>query len=564
VSNGAPRAAAFSLVRSGFRTLAGFVLAFCWLVAAHSGPGWSQEDTGDALGRATPRGAVRGYLEAARSGDYTRAARYLDLSPIQTNAVSRGPRWARQLKVVLDRTLWVDLESLSEAADGHPDDGLPKNRDRVGQILVDGIATDIWVDRSRTKSGDSIWRFASPTVAHIPELYERFGDGPFADRFPDPLVDWSLFEVRLWQWIAILFLVVASFLLGWLLAVVIVRTLRPLAARSRTTLDDRLLEIIISPIRLLMTGGIFALSIRWLYLALPAYEFLHGIVATLVILGFVWLLFRVVDLFTGALEGRFRGSGQDMATHFLPLSAKILKGSLAVIAILGALGSFGFDVTALIAGLGVGGLAVALGAQKTVENVFGGIALLLDQPVRPGDFCRFGDKVGTVEEIGIRSTRLRTLERTLISVPNSEFASLQLENFAKRDRILIRTTLGLRYETTADQLRFVMIELRQMLYAHPRIGRSTNRVRLIGFGSSSVDLELYCYVETRDWEDYLAVREDLFLRIIDIVSASGTGFAFPSQTAYLAKDSGNDPEKTLAAEARIAELRAAGELPLSE
>jgi MscS family membrane protein len=196
--------------------------------------------------------------------------------------------------------------------------------------------------------------------------------------------------------------------------------------------------------------------------------------------------------------------------------------------------------------------------------VFGGITLILDQPVRVGDFCRFGERFGTVEEIGLRSTRIRTLDRTVVAVPNAEFVTLHLENFTRRDRIWLKTTIGLRYETTPDQLRHVLVEVRAMLYAHPRIDPAPARIRFVGFGAHSLDLEIFAYVQTTSYDEFLAVQEDIYLRIIDIVAASGTGFAFPSQTLYLASDAGLDGARGHEAEARVRAWRERGELCLPD
>ena len=228
------------------------------------------------------------------------------------------------------------------------------------------------------------------------------------------------------------------------------------------------------------------------------------------------------------------------------------------------LDNFGFNVTALVAGLGVGGIAVALAAQKSIENLFGGIMLYADRPVRVGDYCGFGGRTGVVEEIGMRSTRIRTLDRTVLTVPNAEFSSLQIENFAKRDFIRLSTTLGLRYETTPDQLRHVLIELRRLLYGHPMVSNDPARVRFTGFGAFSLDLEITAYVTTSDWAEFLGVREDLYLQMMDLVEASGTGFAFPSQTLYLGKDEGLDAERGRAAAAEVEAWRERHELFLPD
>jgi MscS family membrane protein len=271
---------------------------------------------------------------------------------------------------------------------------------------------------------------------------------------------------------------------------------------------------------------------------------------------------RLTDVLADVIDAKLVQRGNQGTTALIPLGRKTVKAIIIGIAILASLDSFGFDVTALIAGLGVGGLAVALAAQKTIENLFGGATLIADRPVSVGDFCRFGDKVGTVEEIGMRSTRIRTLERTIVTVPNAEFASLHLENFGKRDRMRYSPELGLLYATTPDQLRYVLVELRRMLYSHPKVLNDPARVRFVRFGSSSLDIEIFAYVDATDFSEYLGIAEDLNLRIMDIVAESGTGFAFPSSTTYLAKDDGTDPERTRRAETTVREWIDRGELYL--
>jgi MscS family membrane protein len=278
-----------------------------------------------------------------------------------------------------------------------------------------------------------------------------------------------------------------------------------------------------------------------------------------------WILVRLVNILADVAKGKLEDSDRRAAVAVVPLGARTLKAFLLVIAGLALLQNLGFNVSGLIAGLGVGGLAVALAAQKTIANLFGGVSIIADQPVRVGDFCRYGDgQVGTVEEIGIRSTRVRSLDRTLVTVPNSDFSELRLENFAVRDRMRLHVTIGLRYETSPDQLRHVLTGLRKMLIAHPHVFEELRRVRFVGFGASSLDLEIFTYITTEDWNEFLAIREDIFLRVMDIVADSGTGFAFPSQTLYLGRDSGLDPDRTERAEGEVSKWRDATTLPFPE
>ena len=211
---------------------------------------------------------------------------------------------------------------------------------------------------------------------------------------------------------------------------------------------------------------------------------------------------------------------------------------LIALVILHVTSNIGIPITPVLAGLGVGGLAVALAAQSTIENVIGGLTLFGDRPVRVGEFCRFGDTLGTVEEIGLRSTRIRTLERTVVTVPNAEFSKMELENFNLRDQMLLHTTIGLRYETTPEQLRRVLAELYELLLTHPKVVDDPLWVRFAGFGAYSLDVEFFAYVGSADRLEFFAVREEIYLRIMDLIDEAGTGFAFPSQTHYLAQDPG--------------------------
>lgn len=514
--------------------------------------------------RATPRATMREYLLAARDARWTDAARFLDLSQIPESArSSRGRDLARQLKIVLDRGLWVDLDAISDEVDGVTDDGLPPERERIGSIASGRDELDVVLERKRV-DGVNVWLFSARTLSRIPAAYAEIGLPKFVESLPSVFVDAFFLEVALWQWIGILLLLVSAWIASWIASIAVARLLKPLTARSTTEIDDRLLAASMGPLRLLLMLGALTPGLRLLRLSIPALEFADEVSKVLVVVAVAWLALRIVDLFASKTKDHFLARGQAGAAYLVPVGARAVKLAVLVVTLLAMLDTFGFDVTAIIAGLGVGGLAVALAAQKTIENVFGGIAVLVDQPVRPGDFCRFGDKLGTVEDIGLRSTRIRTLDRTVLSVPNADFSTQQIENFARRDRIRLFTMLGLRYETSPDQLRHVMAGIRRLLLAHPRVVRDPARIRFVGFGSSSLDLEIFAFVDTTDFNEFLAIREDIFLRIMDLVQVAGTGFAFPSTTAYLARDSGLDAERTRAAEDDIARARREGRLPFPD
>jgi MscS family membrane protein len=246
------------------------------------------------------------------------------------------------------------------------------------------------------------------------------------------------------------------------------------------------------------------------------------------------------------------------------LGERLIKALVVVVAMLAILGTLGFNLTTVLAGLGIGGIAIAFAAQKTLENLFGGISVLADEVIRVGDTCRFGDRVGTVEDISLRSTRIRTTERTELSIPNGVLAAMNVENLTRRDKILFNPTLGIRCETSPDQLRFLLAELRRMLYEHSRIEHETARIRFAGFDSSALNLEVFTYVLTRDYAEFTAIREDLLLRILEIVDRSGSGFAFPSSTVYMARDSGLEKDKTEVAEQQVKKWREERQLPFPD
>jgi MscS family membrane protein len=273
-----------------------------------------------------------------------------------------------------------------------------------------------------------------------------------------------------------------------------------------------------------------------------------------------WGGVRLIDLAGERVVDRLARHGQVAVTPLVVPARRAVKLLVVTIAILVMLDNIGFNVTTLVAGLGVGGIAVALAAQKSLENLFGAVTLFSDQPVRVGDFCRFGESVGTLEEIGLRSTRIRTLDRTLVVIPNAAFAAQQLENFSLRDKIWYHPTIGLRYETTPDQVRYVLVEVRRMLYAHPRVDPDPARIRFVGFGASSLDFEIFAYVRTRDYGEFLEIAEDLNLRLMDIVERAGTGFAFPSQTTYFETSPGLDPQRAQEIEKTVRAWRERGEL----
>ncbi|MFN0150001.1 MAG: mechanosensitive ion channel family protein [bacterium] len=522
----------------------------------------------DPLGRQTPRGTVLGFLDASRAGDYRRAAQYLDLRGLhESPASSEAEILARRLKVVLDRKLRVDLEKLSDRNAGDPDDELSADEDHIGAIATPYGSVDILLSREpapRTSDSASastdgaqhtIWLFAPSTVAEIPRLYAEFGYGWLDEKLPPYFFSIRFLALELWQWVGLVLCAIVAYIVAHIVARAATTITRRIVRRTEVTWDDVLLEKGVGPLRLAATVLAFYVGAQFLSLSLPAQHGLAAFCKIAGVLAMTWFLLRLVDVANGILFERLRAKDLAAASTLLPMGRRAVKIFVLTIAAISLLQNIGFNITGLVAGLGVGGLAIALAAQKTLENLFGGIAILADRPVKVGDLCTVGQHSGVVEDIGLRSTRIRTPDRTLVSIPNAEFSTARIENFSSREQIQLKTVVQLGYETSPDQMRFVLVELRKMLASHPMILAQPRRVRLAHLGAYSLDIEVFAGVETRDPEEFFAIREDIYLRIVDIVNSSGASFAFPSQTIYLARGAGRDEEKVRAAEEAVARWR---------
>ncbi len=504
----------------------------------------------DPLGRGVPRTSVKGFLIATRNHDYVRAAEYLDLRNLPSGMTEQqGPDLARQLKIVLDRAFWVDLDVLSSEPEGDDKDNLLTARDRVGFVSTADRKYEILVQRVPRGDGVYIWKFSALTVADIPGLYADFGYGPLERVFPPWLFDTSVFGIHLWTWIV--FIVLGILL--YPVAMVIVSSALHILRRFYADLADQIERFFGGPLRLLV----------WTVLGRYGAELIGSSVAakaimqsrTVQMVGLAWMLMRLVDFLAQRASTDLDRKGLAGARVILTPVARLLKLLAVTGATLMWLDNVGYKVTTLLAGLSISGVAVALASQKSLENIFGALTLFTAQPVKVGDFCRFGDKMGTVEEIGLRATRVRTVERSVISIANAEFAGMHLDNLSKRDRFLFNPCLQLRYETTPDQIRFMLIEVRTMLYAHPKMLSDPLWVRFTGFGEYSLNLQVFAYIGVTDYNESLEIAEDVNFRIMDIVEAAGSDFAFPAQIEYSLPGKPFDENRAKAIGARVKEWK---------
>jgi MscS family membrane protein len=451
---------------------------------------------------------------------------------------------------------------LSNKPEGYVDDNLPPSKERVGTVKTPSGSLDILLERVQLGNNPPIWLFSAETLKNVPEIYKELDVRTIDSYLPKFLVNTWFLWFPLWQWFSILLVIPISIALATLVS----RLFRPLLLLlvrriTKAQVDPHVLRLT-GPVRIL----IFALAIWFISLlsrSVLTSVFWTYVASTLTVIGVTWLCVRLIDIVSKLKQKQLAVVSLDK----ISLVQLVGKLSQILALIVGAFVIFyiaGINIAAALTGLGIGGIAIAFAAQKTLENLFGGIMIISDQPVRVGDLCRAGDHIGTVENIGLRSTRIRTLERTVVSVPNGQLAVMSLENLTMRDKIWFHHTLKLRYETTADQLRYILAEIREMLYGHPKVESPSSRTRFIGFGNSSLDVEVFAYVSETVYESFLHIQEDLLLRIMDIVEASGSGFAFPSQTTYLAGDVGLDAAKSRKTIETVRQWREQGKLPFPD
>jgi MscS family membrane protein len=342
-----------------------------------------------------------------------------------------------------------------------------------------------------------------------------------------------LWGLERWQWLGVPLMLLLSLALAALLSRLSTRLLARLAERSETPTDDEVATRLAGPLRLLWFGLLGSLSLQFLSLPETGEAWGSRLFRVLLGLGFFWAVARAVDTWTTRYVVSEHAAARPGSKALANLVGRITQFAVVAFAALATLSELGFSVTSVLAGLGIGGIALALGAQKTLENLFGAFALAVDQPIREGDFVKIDDFTGTVEAIGLRSTRIRTLDRTIVTVPNGKLADMRLETFAARDRFRLHTTLGLTYGTTAGQLRQVRDGLERVLRAHPKIWPDTVSVRFGAFADFSLNVEVMCWFLVKDFEEFKLVREEVLLQFMEVVEEAGSGFAFPTRTVHL-------------------------------
>jgi MscS family membrane protein len=492
----------------------------------------------DPYRRETPRGAMLGFIQAAQANNFAAASQYLQWPRLGLE-MSREDA-ARELKFVLNRGFNGNLDRLSRDAMGTLSDGLSPERELAGQVVLsDGDTVDVFLARVTQRDAGSIWLVAADTVAEIRHMHDRVGLPELERRLPTYLTESQFGSLPLWVPLGILILIPALYVMSRLAMEVVAR-----AARGIARLRKRPASPVFGAAWVTWSRpGAFLLTLFLHRSLAPAFGvpllyrlYYDRFINSLLVAGIVWLLWRITDAAFERVRARLAAMGNSVPPAAFVPGRKLVKGTILALGALTVLAIAGVNLSATIAGLGITSLVIAFAAQRTLENVFGGFSVLADRTIVVGDFCRIGTYLGEVEEVGLRSTRLRTLDRTILHVPNGALATMQLENLSRRDRFLFKHLVAVRYETPAAELHTLMQGMRQLLENDTRVDPATSHVRLLRFAPFSFEVEVYAQVLVTDYEDFLAIQEELLLAITGILESAGTGFAVPSQIAYLRSD----------------------------
>jgi MscS family membrane protein len=486
----------------------------------------------DSLGRSNPRGTVIGFLTAAHKGDWNSATKYLE-NVSGDDAVELST----QLSVVLDQGLPADLDRLSDQPEGNLKDNLPANKELAGIIETKGGPLPVMLDHVR-RGNDSIWLFSPDTLKEIPAVYDEFSSTWLSTYVPKPLLRRGWLGMPLWQWLMLAIGVAIALLVAAAMRLIALPVLRRVFRALTGEQEDWLLDRLMAPLRGLVSLLVLEAAISSLHLPLFARQFWFFAGGGVFIILSGWFFVRSVFVLGRLVDLRLQRRGEADATAVIRLCERILSVLTFCFVVFLLLKQVGLvkDATTLVAGVSVGGIAIAFAAQKTLENLFGGVSIIFDRTIRVGDYCKIGAQSGTVEDIGLRSTSLKTDERTVLTIPNGQLSTMNIENFARKDKMFFHHTIGIRRETTASQMRALLDALRKLLADDARIETSTIGVRLVKFAPSSLDIEVAAYVLGTDGTKFLQTQEDLLLRIMDTVEANGTAAAFPSQTLYMGRD----------------------------
>ena len=478
----------------------------------------------DSFGRDTPRQTVQSFINALSQNDYLLASNYLNLSK------SDNPTpIVRQFKQALDAggRFQPDLQ-IDNTAEGNLADQLPPNQEKVGEINFNDKNVPLLLERVVADNGKQYWQFSSGTLSLVPDVIENTEPTLISRYTLETLEDEKLFGYQLADLVAAIMLALGSFVLTYLFVWLCYHSLRvsyPRVRGEQLPLPNK----IILPLSVVVMALILSEVMVYSGVSVTLREPINRFTDIASWLAVTWLLLRIVDvIFTRAVNLSYKKNHIERVS-ILGLMRKVTKALLLIFAVIVIFGNLGFDLTTGIAALGVGGLALALGAQKTIENLVGSVVVVADSPVRIGDYCKFGTYEGTVIDIGIRSSRVRTLSRTIVTVPNGDFSSMQIENFTSRDMFQFLHNLYIKRNADIEVIFKMVNDLDKLLKEHELTNKEWNQAHILELRQDCYVIQLRAYVNSFDVIEFYGKQDTLLVDILTKVKQYKVEHALPTQ-----------------------------------
>lgn len=478
----------------------------------------------DSFGRDTPRHTVQGFISALGENDYLLASNYLNLSKSDNPTTI-----VRQFKQALDAggRFQPDLQ-INNTPEGNLTDQLPLSQENVGAINVGEKSVPLILERVVSKQGEQYWQFSTDTLSSVPEVIENT-EPTLVSRYTfDSLEGKKLFGYQVADLAAALMMTVGSFVFTYIMVWLLYHLLRIVYPRVRGVplpLPDK----VVLPLAVVIMALILSEVMVYAGVSVTLREPINRFTEIASWLALTWLLLRVIDaIFTRAVNLSYKKNYTERVS-ILGLLRKVVKALLLIFAVIVIFGNLGFDLTTGIAALGVGGLALALGAQKTIENLVGSVVVVADSPVRIGDYCKFGTYEGTVIDIGIRSSRVRTLTRTVVTVPNGDFSSMQIENFTSRDMFRFFHQLYIKRTADIDVVFKMVKDLDEFIDEHYLTNQEWNQVNILELRQDCYIIQLQAYVNANGVTEFYDKQNVLFVDLLNQVAKYDVEHALPTQ-----------------------------------
>ncbi len=473
----------------------------------------------------TPLSTMVAIIEEIANDDFAKVVEYFDFRFLeQEQSLEQKEKTIRQLIVVWSKHHTLDFSLLSEEPEGHLNDGLSVDRDLLGVIKSQFQDVPIYLQRVRDANGNRVWKISSNAIANVPLLWQEFGYPPYIQKLEHYLPEFHVLDMQNWQFVCFVFIVIFAWFASALVRSFLIKIVSVSETYSRTM--RRFIRV---PLRFFLFLTLIPWAASFLGLSVNARAWLDsGILSYL----------ATIFISIGAIEFSFalyvsRSKQDNNIIILLKPMVTTLKIITVIVIILNWFHDAGFNITAIITGLGIGSLAVALAAQKSLENVFGAFTLFFARPIKPGDMCKFGNTQGRVEEIGLRSTKIRKLDRKVVHVPNSTIASMDLENITEIDNRRYLKHFRIRLTTSIGNLRALVQSIRTLIDGHPQTIPLERYVRFEHVDEDAFIIVVNTYVTTSGRVKYKEIEERLNFEIMQIIDDMNIELAIPEQNISL-------------------------------